>query len=69
MLVDRPSIIIIVTLMAAASAFATWTPWPAPAFPAPRRPGAGPAPDRRPRSGPVPSPPRSPAVRAGTMEE
>ncbi len=72
MLVDRPSIIITVTLMAAASAFATWTPWPVFTAPAPRRPGAGPGgpgPDRRPRSGPVPSPPRRPAVRAGTMEE
>jgi O-antigen ligase len=72
MLVDRPSIIITVTLMAAATAFATWTPWPAPMAPAPRRPAVGPGgpwPDRRPRSGPVPSPPRRPAVRAGTMEE
>jgi O-antigen ligase len=76
MLVDRPSIIIIVTLMAAASAFATWTPWPLPAIPGARRPGAGvtgPPVDRRPGSGPVPrpvpSPPSRPAVRAGTMEE
>jgi O-antigen ligase len=72
MLVDRPAVITTVTLMAAASAFATWTPWPRPIAPAPRRPGVpagGPGPDRRPGSGPVPSPPRRPAARAGTMEE
>lgn len=71
-LVDRPAVITTVTLMAAAAAFATWTPWPAPTAPAPRRPGvgaAGPWPPRRPGSGPVPSPPRRPAARAGTMEE
>jgi O-antigen ligase len=71
-LVDRPAIITTVTLMAAATAFATWTPWPLPMPPGPRRPGVGaggPRPDRRPGSGPVPSPPRRPAARAGTMEE
>ncbi|MDL5155665.1 O-antigen ligase family protein [Actinomycetospora termitidis] len=65
MLVDRPAIITTVALMAALSAFASWSPWPV-RRPAPRRPGApvGSAPMR-----PVPGPPRRPAAPAGTMEE
>lgn len=68
-LVDRPAVITTVTLMAAASAFATWTPW---AAPPPRRPGVtngGPGPDRGPGPGTPSRPPRRPAARAGTMEE
>lgn len=66
MLVDRPAIITTVSLMAALSAFATWSPWPTRPSPDRRRPTAPPrgAPTR-----PAPGAPRRPAVPAGTMEE